>query len=1208
MPDPTPNASRLAGWFKPLFTHLQNSVRVLLVLALIVLLVVLWVFGPDFAYYDTYPLAPVTTRWLITLGILILVVCGLAIAAWRKLARIRAAEQRKQHEQADPVLPILQAVRDRFDQTLHDLRDSIMRRDYLYALPWYMVIGSEGAGKTSLINRSDQKYTQSLYHHNKKRGQVALPYKIDWWIGNDAVIIDPDGELISDQIPQDYEEHTELPQRVWKECINWLERTRSRRPLNGILLVIDLPSILVMTASDRKTYAGLLRNKLRDLIEQLSTRLPVYVILTKFDLLNGFDACFRHLSRTEREQLFGFTFSLKTLKEPDSWIDEFDQHYTAFLDNLSDHIFESLATIPDNPTRQALFSFNRQLAGVKATLKEFLTEILESDRYATAALVRGMYYTSVYQQGIANNVYVQAAAASYELPAQIAPAQSMQRALTYFSKSLFQQVIYPEAGLAGDNRRLIRRKRRVFWLASGIATLVGIAIIFGWRHNYMQNVAAADVVQDKSREFINTNINIQHELDTTGRNLLAPLDLMYTALANYGRYREKLPLIADMGLYQGHIIGPKLEETYLDLLRTRYLPALATGVAEQIETAKSGSNDKLAALRVYRMIESQEKRDPQNNEIVKEWMTKVWHQHYNGQANIQQALMNHLDYALDYVSISLPALQGVVVSAQQDLSRIPISQRVYQGIVQRANTELPNRVDLRQSIGPAFDLIYKTSPDRTIENATTTDDHYSIPGFYTHQAFKGYFTQRNAAVIDLAAIDQWVLGERNTIQYSEADKTALTSKIRSHYVNDYLDNWKQALGRLHIDDFDGIAHGVKILETLTGPAVPLQRLIETVRQHSEIYPDLQLDITKAESPAEQALLKDPDRLAAKRILGQFRSLNALLEKDEQGQTYYEALLQALRANYEYLVGVQSAPDTGKAALKLARDRFNLQGADPIYALQRMAEGLPEPLAAQMQKVANETWRVLLIKALQQLEKKWDQDIYRYYQERLAKRYPFNPKSDIDASLEDFETLFGPQGKLTTFYQKYLKVFLEDNLQALYSEETEDYLVDTSVLDQLQAAWDIQDGYFDPRGTLSVNFTLEPLALSGQQRRSLLDIEGQRVAYNHGPTQSSELIWPNSLQTKASSSISLISNRGRTQRLRYTGPWSVFRLLNQAKLNGANDNWLDISFQSGKGSMRYRLYAEKSNSPLLRKLFKGFALPRTLLRKTPPPNNLPNKQK
>ncbi|MEM6405613.1 MAG: type VI secretion system membrane subunit TssM [Pseudomonadota bacterium] len=1191
----TPGSNRLIGWLRPLFSHLKHSLRVLLVLSLIVLLVVLWVYGPELPYYDTYPLAPVTTRWLITLGIILLVVAGLAIAAWRKLAHIRAEAKRQQREQEDPVLPILRALYDRFDQTLTDLRQHIMRRDYLYALPWYMVIGSEGAGKTSLINRCGQKYTQSTYQQVKRRRGTKLPYKIDWWIGNDAIIIDPDGELISDQVPEGYGDYESLPQRVWQACIHWLERTRSRRPLNGILLVIDLPSILSMTSSDRKTYAGLLRSKLRDLSEQLSTRLPIYIILSKMDLLEGFEASFGHLSRAEREQSFGFTFSLSSLEDADRWQDEFNQGYTQLLDNLTEHTFEAIAKAPDQPTRQALFAFNRQFAGIRDTLHDFLADILESDRYATAALVRGLYYTSVYQQGIADNVYVEGAARNYDLPARIAPAQAMQRAQTYFSKNLFSRNIYPEAGLAGDNRRLLRRKRRLFVLASLIACIIGSATIYGWHQHYQHNKQAADIVLEKARDFTKTTIaDADGTLDTTGRDLLEPLDLMYGALANYGRYREKIPLLADMGLYQGHIIGPKLEDTYLDLLRTRYLPALATGVAEQIQTAAPGSDDKLAALRVYRIMESQEKREPQNKDIVRQRLAETWHKHYTGQAGIQEALMNHLDYALDYVAADLPALRGVVITAQQDLSRIPISQRVYQGIVQRARTELPNRVDLRQTIGPAFDQIYQTRPD---SDATTTDTNYDIPGFYTRQAFKGYFTQRNAAVIDLAAIDQWVLGERDTIVYSETDKTALTQKIRSHYVNDYLDTWKRALGQLQIDDFAGIAHGVKILETLTGPATPLQRLIETVRKHSEIYPDLKLDISQAKTPAEQALLKDPDRLAAKRILGQFHSLNALLEKDEQGQTRYETLLQTLRANYDYLVGVQNAPDVGKAALRLARDRFKLQGADPIYALQRTAEGLPEPLATQMQKVASESWRVLLIKALQQLEKKWDQDIYRFYRERLANRYPFNPNSTLDAALEDFETLFSPQGKLRTFYQKYLQVFLEDNLAALYNEETEDYLVDTSVLQQLDNAWNIQDGFFDPRGSLSIPFSLEPLALSGRQRRSLIDIEGQRIAYNHGPAQSSELIWPNSLQRGASSSISLINHRGRSQTLRYTGPWSLFRLLGRANLNGANDNRLDISFQIGNGSMRYRLYAEKSNSPLLRQLFRGFKLPRTLLRNT-----------
>jgi type VI secretion system protein ImpL len=253
----------------------------------------------------------------------------------------------------------------------------------------------------------------------------------------------------------------------------------------------------------------------------------------------------------------------------------------------------------------------------------------------------------------------------------------------------------------------------------------------------------------------------------------------------------------------------------------------------------------------------------------------------------------------------------------------------------------------------------------------------------------------------------------------------------------------------------------------------------------------------------------------------------------------------------------------------------------------------------MEKVADESWKVLLIKALQQLEQRWDEEIYQFYQERLAGRYPFNPNSRIDVALEDFEQMFGPNGRLSSFYEKYLKVFLHDNLNALYSEEDEDYLVRTDVLTQLESAWSIQDGFFDSRGALNVNFNLEPLALTANQRRSVINVDGQLVPYNHGPTHTSQLIWPNTLRKGAESKLTLISTKGRASQLRYQGPWSWFRLIDNAKVNGADDNTLDITFRLKGAKMRYRLHAEKSNNPLLRRLFEGFRLPRTLLRERRP---------
>jgi len=260
----------------------------------------------------------------------------------------------------------------------------------------------------------------------------------------------------------------------------------------------------------------------------------------------------------------------------------------------------------------------------------------------------------------------------------------------------------------------------------------------------------------------------------------------------------------------------------------------------------------------------------------------------------------------------------------------------------------------------------------------------------------------------------------------------------------------------------------------------------------------------------------------------------------------------------------------------------------------IADGLPEPLSAHIAKVAAESWQVMLIKALQELEARWDEEIYQFYEERLASRYPFNLNSPIDTSLEDFELMFGPEGKLKQFYDEYLKVFLHDNLNTLYSKEDEAYLVRTDVLDQLDAAWQIQNGFFDTRGGLGVDFSLEPLALSSNKRRSVIDIDGQRVPYNHGPTHSSRLIWPNTLRDSAQSQLTLVGRDGQAKAFRYSGPWSWFRLLESARINGVSDNMVDITLTLGNGSMRYRVRTEKSNSPLIRQLFDGFSLPRTLL--------------
>ncbi len=209
----------------------------------------------------------------------------------------------------DPIQIYEERQEKELDQVVANMKQNLNKRNHLYALPWYLVLGLENAGKTSLINRSGQNFVfSSVMRASGKKSEN--PYSFDWWIGDESVVIDPDGELLT-QGHKDENNDGELERRLWSHFVQWLEQARSRRPLNGIVLTLDASHLATATASERKAYANLLRARLRELMETLSTRLPVYIALTKLDLLYGFEPFFKHYSKQQRDEVLGFTFSFK---------------------------------------------------------------------------------------------------------------------------------------------------------------------------------------------------------------------------------------------------------------------------------------------------------------------------------------------------------------------------------------------------------------------------------------------------------------------------------------------------------------------------------------------------------------------------------------------------------------------------------------------------------------------------------------------------------------------------------------------------------------------------------------------------------------------------------------------------------------------------------------------------------------------------------
>lgn len=1175
----------IIGIVRKLKPGIAAALPILLFTLFILLNVAIWWAGPWLEILETKPLETVMARSVASALFVLLSLSAWGVWQWRKLQGFKSQQKREEQLKLDPITVYEERQEAELNDVMNEMKQSLNTRNYLYSLPWYLVLGLENAGKTSLINRSGQNFALSSVM--RASGQKSEnPYSFDWWIGDESVLIDPDGELLT-QGNRNEDNDGELERRLWLNFVNWLEKTRSRRPLNGIVLALDISHLATSTASERKAYANLLRARIRELMETLATRLPVYITLTKLDLLYGFEPFFKHYSKSQRDEVLGFTFSLESVDNLDHWLEEFSKDYGQFVARINELFPHAVAEPLEQEERDAIYSFTRQMSGLQDILRDFFQDALSSDQFSTSALVRGAYFTSVYQQGVPSNAFGDSASRRYGLSHAVNKAQNAKNSTVYFTQQLFSNIIYPEAGLASDNFRVAKHKRRLMGLSFTACMVATVLLVGTWHRYYLANVNQSDAVLAKVNEYTTqypSNLSLASQKD-----ILEPLNKIRQATLEFGFFREKPHYISDFGLYQGHTIGPRVEDTYLNLLENRFLPLLMADVVVALKQADN-EEEKLAILRVYRMMVDKSGR---YKDYVLDYFGKYWQSAFVGQKQVQGELLEHLDYAMRHTDLAGAREQGdafaervmkpydlTIASVQAELSTMPNDQRVYRNLKLNAQTVLGPSISIRNLVGPIFDIVF--------EERVANSSLY-IPQMLTKDGFENYFMPRSESVSKLALIDSWVLGQSKTAQFSEADKQVLREKIRNLYVADYVNTWRAALNEIDMKYFGDINDAVMVLENLTGNVEPLQRLLRTLENNTQVIAGLDPD-----SEAGEELLKSAKYQVASSIQSPFAELNLMLKPVGEQPAYINEVLASVDELKTYLKAIQESPDVGMAALDATKARVKLVSADPIYTLKRISSGLPRPLDSMVAKLADESWYVVKQEAIKHLEVRWYEDVYKPYYTKLASRYPFKIDSKKDVALEDFESFFAPKGTLDNFYNNQLKVFIEENI-AVDEYDTAQSIIRPEVLAQIEQAQRIRQAFFNRKGILDVNFSVEPLQLSGNKRRSVLNVDGQYLTYSHGPREGAELIWPNTLRDSAVSKVTLVPTKSNLspRSINLKGPWAFFRLLEQGNVMSASKTSVDYRFVVDGGDMIYRINAESDANPFTERLFKSFKLSKTL---------------
>ena len=195
-------------------------------------------------------------------------------------------------------------LRERFEEAVSALKQQQRKSAHsLYDLPWYVIIGAPGSGKTTALLNSGLKFPlEQRVGKGALRG-VGGTRNCDWWFTDEAVFLDTAGRYTT----QDSDAASDSA--GWSEFLALLRKYRARRPINGVILTINAQRPADAGGpSARDAHVDAARHRLDELTRELQIQLPVYVMVTKCDLVDGFTEYFDDLRTDGRAQVWGVTF------------------------------------------------------------------------------------------------------------------------------------------------------------------------------------------------------------------------------------------------------------------------------------------------------------------------------------------------------------------------------------------------------------------------------------------------------------------------------------------------------------------------------------------------------------------------------------------------------------------------------------------------------------------------------------------------------------------------------------------------------------------------------------------------------------------------------------------------------------------------------------------------------------------------------------
>jgi type VI secretion system protein ImpL len=1027
----------------------------------------------------------------------------------------------------------------------------------LYSLPWYVIVGPPGAGKTTALKHSGLVFPFLDPNGGGVRG-VGGTRNCDWWFTNEGILLDTAGRYAVEQ--DDHEE--------WLSFLGFLKKYRPRKPINGVVIAISVTDLMQANEEQIETHARTLRSRIDEVMTRLKMVVPVYVVFTKMDLVAGFVESWGDLRKSERAHVWGVTFPLSGDAQKDA-AKSFDAEFDQLAQTLHARAVRRIGQERQPDARRAIFHFPLEFQSLRTNLSDFVSAVFQANAFQETPILRGVYFTSGTQEGSPVDQVIGGMLRAFNIAGaqQIQPPAAQAESKSYFVTDLFRKIVFPDQSYAGRSRAELRRQFINRAALAILAALLATALVLPSSCTFARNRTLLETVGATAEEAskVPWNNRAMSVVDKARR-----LDDVRTQLKLLDTWRQEgAPVGYRWGMYTGDDLYEPLRTVYVGNLQIGFATPTKARLEEELRAGADVAtlttdqfNQFFTRLKAYLEACDVDRLEPDWESGV---LTDTWGRALGASTKGEKDVLRpHVAYYVELMKRKeIPTWTcdpDLVNRTRSYLKRVFASDRDYSALLRDANENVAPITRESIFLNTAFGsfVTSKSSPEVV------------VAGAFTKAGWELYVRDRLGK--DRAkqlAVDRWVLGETGEIGQQQIDKQI--KELRDRYFTNYSRAWADFLKDLEIRKPTSNDTALEELAALSEVPWPYQRLLraldenvhleETVPEQAEREAKRQLDVQEQKLTALGKILGDagpPEPPRTRWISPPEAAFTPMVifgvppgaqdpnnpPKTELGH-YQDQIIAKVVAVLTDLRDSKGRGVEPKAVTLAFQDAIRATNE----LLTPSQSGFTRPILSPLLLNPIELGYAGVLNDVQGTAgADWETDVWAKWHAKLEDLYPFKDSPE-DVKLSDFTDFFKPNtGTLFGFYNANLKESLDQQGDRFVPSTRFGHSLGYTgaFLKCLDRGLEISQAAFAAKADAPlVEFEINLHSVSENVAEVTFDINGSSRTYKNEPEEWLVVQWPPKDVKSQQSRVKIRGYSDLDEEIIRPGEWGFFRLLDAA---------------------------------------------------------------